>query len=133
MKIQPNVDCYCCSNDMERKKWKHMEKKFELISSMMERLGVSPRLFVLQCLIILFLYPIPFSITFIFAEFGLLNSSSKQLSSTPVFNPQDSICGICTKYKLDAFILDTKHYFFHILLKNASSYNFEANHFRCMF
>jgi len=28
----------------------YMEKKFELISSMMERLGVSPRLFVLQCL-----------------------------------------------------------------------------------
>ena len=27
-----------------------MEKKFELISSMMKRLGVSPRLFVLQCL-----------------------------------------------------------------------------------
>ena len=96
-------------------------------------LSTQHRLFVLQCLIILFLYPTPFSITFIFAEFGLLNSSSKQLSSIQVFNPQDSICGMCTKYKLDAFILDTKLYFFHILLKDASSYNFEANHFRCMF
>ena len=80
-------------------------------------LSTQHRLFVLQCLVILFVYPSPPFITFSFAKCGLLNSSSKQSNSTPIFNPQDSICGICTKYKLDAFILDTKLYFFHILLK----------------
>lgn len=97
-------------------------------------LSTQHRLFVLQCLVILFVYPPPPFITFLFAKFGLLNSSSKQSNRTPIFNPQDSICGICTKHKLDAFILDTKLYYFHILLKKiASSCNFEANHFRHMF
>lgn len=32
-------------------------------------------------------------------------------SSTPIFNPPDSICGTGTKYKSDAFAVDTKLYF----------------------
>lgn len=79
------------------------------------------------------LYPPPPFITFIFAEFGLLKSSSKSSRSTPISNPQDSICGICTKYKLDAFYFRHKALFFHIMLtkkNNANSCNFEANHFQ---
>lgn len=52
----------------------------------------------------------------IFVEFGLLESNSNWVAH-PSFNAPDSIYGICTKYKLDAFILDTKLYFFDIVFQ----------------